>query len=80
MQATAWANARFVRKIEGGRAASAECHHRSKMFARAQMLHQRRANAAAGAEDDRDPALRERRHQNRRKLVHDFSFPKAFDR
>ncbi len=80
MQATAWADARFVRKIEGGRAASAECHHRSKMIARAQMLHQRRANAAAGAEDHRDAAPRERRHLHRRKLVHDFSFPKAFDR
>ena len=37
------------------------------------------ANAGDG-QDHGDAALRERRHRRRRKLVHDFSFPKAFDR
>ena len=46
----------------------------------AQMLNESRPNAAAGAKDHGDAALRERRHMHRRKFVHDFSFPKAFDK
>ena len=70
----------FIRKIKRGFATSAQRHNLSETTTGAQMLHERRANAAAGAKDHGDAALRERRHMHRRKLVHDFSFPKAFDR